>query len=251
LRLVTVRLTRQTLVEYVLSGTHLGTINFPSKVVFLMQITWILSITWAILALCLAVWSAVKYFRELQRESTGWAVRNCVTTLIESHVFFFARWARNSNAAILFALKLRTSFVAVSCLQLGYISRKLLVCQPIADIHLTNPCHVMLGHNFRGISDFSQPPYNCPRRADVCTRTTPYPWCSRMSCQACDQLRWSNRHGFILCPRWHTHFNRRWCSRPRVIECSVDEYYYMICLLSTWDLDRWCEKVSIWRRNER
>jgi hypothetical protein len=196
-----------------------------------MQITWILSITWVILALCLAIWIAVIHFRGLQRASTGSAVRNCFTTLIETHVFYFARWARNSNAAILFALKLRTSFVAISCLQLGSISPKLLVCQPVTDIHLTNSCHVMLELNFRGISDFSWPPFNFPRRPDVCTGTTPYSWYSRISRQACDRLRWSNWHDFICCPRSHTHFNRRWCSRPRVIECSIDEYYYMICLL--------------------
>jgi hypothetical protein len=57
----------------------------------LIQSTWILGTTWEILALCLALWIAVKHFRELQRPSTGWAVGDCFTVLIETHVFYFAR----------------------------------------------------------------------------------------------------------------------------------------------------------------
>ncbi|KAJ8592186.1 hypothetical protein M405DRAFT_859994 [Rhizopogon salebrosus TDB-379] len=51
------------------------------------------------------VWIAVKHFRELP---TGWAVGDCFTVLIETHVFYFA------------------SFVAVSCFQLSFFSPKLL-----------------------------------------------------------------------------------------------------------------------------
>jgi hypothetical protein len=55
------------------------------------QSTWILGTTWEILALCLAVWIPVKHFRELQRPSTGWAVGDCFTVLIETQLFYFAR----------------------------------------------------------------------------------------------------------------------------------------------------------------
>jgi len=58
---------------------------------FLPEITWILGSAWEILALSLAVWIAIKHFRELQRASTGWAVGDCFTILIQTHVFYFAR----------------------------------------------------------------------------------------------------------------------------------------------------------------
>jgi VanZ family protein len=54
-------------------------------------ITWILGSAWETLALSLAVWIAIKHFRELQRTSTGWAVGDCYTILMQTHVFYFAR----------------------------------------------------------------------------------------------------------------------------------------------------------------
>ena len=54
-------------------------------------ITWILGSAWETLALSLAVLIAIKHFRELQRTSTGWAVGDCFTILMQSHVFYFAR----------------------------------------------------------------------------------------------------------------------------------------------------------------
>jgi preprotein translocase subunit SecG len=41
---------------------------------FLVKMEWLLATIWETLALGLAVWTAAKHFRELQRESTGWAV---------------------------------------------------------------------------------------------------------------------------------------------------------------------------------
>jgi hypothetical protein len=91
-RLVYIKLIRQISVEYVLSGTHMCNYEIGgSDGLILTQSTWILGTTWEILALCLAVWIAVKHFRELQRPSTGWAVGDCFTVLIETHVFYFAR----------------------------------------------------------------------------------------------------------------------------------------------------------------
>jgi hypothetical protein len=87
-RLVCVRLTRQILAEFVLSGTYICSEESSRN---LTEVTWILGAAWEILALCLAVWIAVKHFRELQRASTGWAVGDCFTVLIETHVFYFAR----------------------------------------------------------------------------------------------------------------------------------------------------------------
>jgi len=90
--------------EEIFSGMHMCTYYIQSQGVSLTEITWILGTTWEILALCLAVWISVKHFRELQRPSTGWAVTDCFTILIKSHVFYFA------------------SFVGVSCVQLSFSS---------------------------------------------------------------------------------------------------------------------------------
>lgn len=65
---------------------------------------WLLGITWEVLTLCLALWSAIKHLRELQQPWTRWTTGDCFTVLIKSHVLYFA------------------SYVAVSCLQLGYLS---------------------------------------------------------------------------------------------------------------------------------
>ncbi|KAG1722938.1 uncharacterized protein EDB91DRAFT_1087973 [Suillus paluster] len=88
--------------ELILSGTYQCTINFESDTMRLSSMTWILSTVWEVFALCLAVWIAVKYFRELRRQSTGGILGDCFTVLMKSHVGYFA------------------SFVAVSCFELGY-----------------------------------------------------------------------------------------------------------------------------------
>jgi len=90
-RLLRFRLMRQILVEYILSGTHLCNVNFSNTGFSMTRITWILGTAWETIALCLAVWIAVKHFRELQRASTRWAVGDCFTVLIKTHVFYFAR----------------------------------------------------------------------------------------------------------------------------------------------------------------
>ena len=56
---------------------------------------------WEALVLCLAVWIAVKHFRELRGTPTGWTVGDCFTILIRSHAFYFARWAGNFNVIFL------------------------------------------------------------------------------------------------------------------------------------------------------
>jgi hypothetical protein len=65
--------------------------HFDGNNLFLVSITWVLGTAWEVLALSLAVWIAVKHFRELQRPSTGWAVGDCFTILMETHVFYFTR----------------------------------------------------------------------------------------------------------------------------------------------------------------
>jgi len=60
------------------------------EALFLLNMTWILGGVWEALALVLAVWIAVKHFRELPR-STTWSIGDCFTILVKTHVFYFAR----------------------------------------------------------------------------------------------------------------------------------------------------------------
>ncbi|KAG2133260.1 uncharacterized protein EDB93DRAFT_1107638 [Suillus bovinus] len=92
--------------EYILSGTYMCQINYPEDVVLLVSIAWILATVWEVLALCLAVWIAVKHFRELRRYSAGGIIGDCFSVLIKTHMAYFARIGRGS-------------FVAVSCLSLA------------------------------------------------------------------------------------------------------------------------------------
>jgi len=78
--------------EYVLSGAHFCAYERDGDIQFLVNMTWILGTTWEALALLLAVWIAVKHFRELPRP-TRWAIEDCYTTLVKTHVFYFASFA--------------------------------------------------------------------------------------------------------------------------------------------------------------
>jgi preprotein translocase subunit SecG len=74
--------------ELALSGTYQCVDT--GNVQLLTAETWILGTVWEVLALCLALWIAIKHFRELQR-SSSWALGDCFTILIKTHVFYFAR----------------------------------------------------------------------------------------------------------------------------------------------------------------
>ncbi|KAG1775246.1 hypothetical protein EV702DRAFT_1269580 [Suillus placidus] len=88
----------------ILSGTYQCMINYADGIPLLNSITWILAIVWEVLAMCLAVWIAVKHFRELRRHSAGGIIEDCFAVLMKFHVIYFA------------------SFVAVSCFQIGLLS---------------------------------------------------------------------------------------------------------------------------------
>jgi hypothetical protein len=76
----------------VLSGTYLCSIGYTKDIIyFLGCLTWILGTVWEVFALCLALWIAVKHFRELRQHSTGGVMEDCFTVLIKSHVLYFAR----------------------------------------------------------------------------------------------------------------------------------------------------------------
>jgi len=57
---------------------------------FWANTTWILGAAWEAFTLFLAVWIAVKHFRELPRP-TRWAIGDCFRILVKTHVFYFAR----------------------------------------------------------------------------------------------------------------------------------------------------------------
>ncbi|KAG1787058.1 uncharacterized protein HD556DRAFT_1449112 [Suillus plorans] len=86
--------------EIVFSGAHQCWITFTGDILFLNSVTWILGTVWEVSALCLAVWIAVKHFRELRQHSAGGIIGECFTVLMKTHVLYFA------------------SFVAVSCFTL-------------------------------------------------------------------------------------------------------------------------------------
>ncbi|KAG1809781.1 uncharacterized protein HD556DRAFT_1522274 [Suillus plorans] len=86
--------------ELILSGTYQCTIGYSGDPIVLDSVTWILSIVWEVLTLCLAVWIAVKHFCELRLHATGGIIGDCFTVLIKTHVVYFA------------------SFVIVSCFSL-------------------------------------------------------------------------------------------------------------------------------------
>ncbi|KAG1744062.1 uncharacterized protein EDB91DRAFT_1246941 [Suillus paluster] len=75
----------------ILWGTYHCNINIEGDAHWLLtSIIWIIATVWEILALCLAVWIAVKHFRELRRQSTGGILADCFTVLMKTHVVYFA-----------------------------------------------------------------------------------------------------------------------------------------------------------------
>lgn len=91
-------------VELVLSGTYQCFTSFEGDADLSYAMYWTFITAWEVLALFLAIWVALKHFRELQRPSTGWIVRDCFTALTRSHLVYFV------------------SFVFVSCFNFGYLS---------------------------------------------------------------------------------------------------------------------------------
>jgi len=73
--------------EFVLSGHYVCGSPMYGYDLLLIVVTWILGTVWEVLTLCLAVWIAIKHFRELP---TGWTIKDCFTVLIRSHVLYFA-----------------------------------------------------------------------------------------------------------------------------------------------------------------
>ncbi|KAG1795303.1 uncharacterized protein HD556DRAFT_377275 [Suillus plorans] len=77
--------------ELILSGTYQCQMKYAEHVIFLLSICWILATVWEVLTLSLAVWIAVKHFRELRQHSAGGIIGDCFTVLMKTHVVYFAR----------------------------------------------------------------------------------------------------------------------------------------------------------------
>jgi hypothetical protein len=77
--------------EFILSGTYNCSIYYPGNILLLNSLVWIVSAVWEVLALCLAVWIAVKHFRELRKHSEGGIMGDCFAVLIKTHMLYFAR----------------------------------------------------------------------------------------------------------------------------------------------------------------
>ncbi|KAG1883251.1 hypothetical protein F4604DRAFT_282128 [Suillus subluteus] len=106
--------------EFVLSGTYQCMIDYGGDSVFLTSMTWILSTVWEVLALCLAVWIAVKHFRELRQHSTRGIIGDSFTVLMKTHVSYFV------------------SFLAISCFKLGLFSSTVLADSYSLDAQIYN-----------------------------------------------------------------------------------------------------------------
>lgn len=102
--IVAIMMTQVSGEEAILSGTYQCIMNYTGDFLFLMSMTWILATVWEVLALCLALWITVKHFRELRKRSRKNMIGDCFRVLMKTHVSYFA------------------SFVAVSCLEMGYLS---------------------------------------------------------------------------------------------------------------------------------
>ncbi|KAG2338072.1 hypothetical protein BDR05DRAFT_728134 [Suillus weaverae] len=90
--------------EFILSGTYQCMNAYIGDAPLMGTMTWILDTVWEVLALCLAVWIAVKHFRELRQHSASGIIGDCFTVLMQTHVSYFA------------------SFLVVSCFQIGSFS---------------------------------------------------------------------------------------------------------------------------------
>ncbi|KAG2035233.1 hypothetical protein BDR03DRAFT_962987, partial [Suillus americanus] len=75
--------------ELVLSGTYQCHFNYAGDFLLLDSMIWILATVWEVFTLFLAVWIAVKHFRELRQYSTSGIIGDCFTVLIKTHMSYF------------------------------------------------------------------------------------------------------------------------------------------------------------------
>ncbi|KAG2360371.1 hypothetical protein BDR07DRAFT_1412593 [Suillus spraguei] len=93
--------------ELILSGTYQCSFSILSSAEYislLIPIGWILMTAWEVLALCLAVWIAVKHFLELRQCSPGGIVVDCFAVLIKTHMLYFASFVATSSFTVFIGL---------------------------------------------------------------------------------------------------------------------------------------------------
>ncbi|KAG1744148.1 uncharacterized protein EDB91DRAFT_212374 [Suillus paluster] len=90
--------------ELILSGTYWCNVQLVGNSNILECIGWMLVVVWEVLAVCLAVWIAVKHFRELRRYSAAGIIEDFLAMLLKTHVVYFA------------------SCLVVSCISIGHLS---------------------------------------------------------------------------------------------------------------------------------
>lgn len=86
--------------ELILSGSHQCSYNYEGVSGLLDALAWVCYTLWEVLTLCLAIRIAIQHFRALRCSSTGWTIRDSLTVMIQTHVVYFARWARSFNAVV-------------------------------------------------------------------------------------------------------------------------------------------------------
>ncbi|KAG2360449.1 hypothetical protein BDR07DRAFT_147327 [Suillus spraguei] len=89
-----------------LSVRYLG---IQYSIPLLDTISWILVTVWEVLALCLAVWVAIKHFEEFRQHSAGGIIGDCFRVLIETHMFYFASFAMVSSLNLIHFLSSNSS----------------------------------------------------------------------------------------------------------------------------------------------
>ncbi|KAG2051469.1 hypothetical protein BDR06DRAFT_973785 [Suillus hirtellus] len=93
--------------------------DYAGDSLFVNFMSFILVTVWEVLALCLAVWIAVKHFRELRRHATRGVIGDCFTVLMKTHVGYFA------------------GFFAFACLNIGLLCPTLLAADiSIPDVQI-------------------------------------------------------------------------------------------------------------------
>ncbi|KAG2362544.1 hypothetical protein BDR07DRAFT_1406590 [Suillus spraguei] len=97
--------------ELILSGTYQCSINYAGDVLPLVSLTWITGTVWEVLALCLAIWIAVKHFRELRQHPAGGIIGDCFTVLVKTHVVYFASGDSQIYNGVLSILQVVQMFV--------------------------------------------------------------------------------------------------------------------------------------------
>jgi hypothetical protein len=163
--------------ELILSGTHHCKIDYEGNILLLGITAWILFTAWEVLALCLAVWIALKHFREKRQHMVGGMIMDCFSALMKSHVLYFARWADVVNIVTFFRWSFgHASSVAATCLEIGYVSPTIsMVCQSFT-YSCTRPWVIIfIESNFPRNSDLCWVSEDFHSRAVIRIRTTPDP----------------------------------------------------------------------------